>query len=423
MGLINKKKDFTPFDMKRKPIKQPLFLLALLWGASRAATAGMKVTKIRMEGLKPPYLVYSTHQGFSDYFIVPRMLFPHNCNYVSDMEGFAAFGNGPYRAGGCIGKRRYVPDVAVMSNIRYALQKLKQGVVIFPESRHCDVGITSQMPKNLGRLAKLMDVPLVVIYSHGAYLANPFWDEGHTRKLKMESTAELLYTVEELSKASPEEIQRRVEEKLTYDEYAWQKEKGIKIKDENRAVGLHLPLYRCKACKVKGKMHSGGTDVWCGACGQRWTLTADGELREEGTGIISDVPSWYRWERNIVREAVEKDTYTGIDVPVFVEALPNEKGFISLGSGRLVHNREGFLLKLDREENQARDHFPLFLPNRLLESVQTEYNYRERGKCIVLSTRNCCYYVYSKAEEFCVTELEFAVEELSRLPEAKSRAK
>jgi len=151
MGLINKKKDFTPFDLKRKPIKQPLIFLTLLWGAARAATAGMKVTKIRMEGLKPPFLVYSTHQGFSDYFIVPRMLFPHNCNYVSDMEGFAAFGNGPYRAGGCIGKRRYVPDVAVLANVRYALQKLKQGVVIFPESRHCDAGITSRMPKNLGR--------------------------------------------------------------------------------------------------------------------------------------------------------------------------------------------------------------------------------------------------------------------------------
>lgn len=414
MGLKNKKRDMTPYDMKRRPIKQPGLLLALLWGFSKLSTAGMKITKIRMEGLKPPFLAYSTHQGFSDYYIVPRMLYPHNCNYVSDMEGFAAFGNELYRAGGCIGKRRYVPDVSVLLNVRYALQKLKQGVVIFPESRHCDAGITSNLPKNLGRLAKFLDVPLVVIYSHGAYLANPFWDEGHTRKVKMESTAELLYTAEELRAASAEEIQRRVEEKLCYDEYAYQKERGIKIKEENRAEGLHLPLYQCRSCMAKGKMRSGKTALWCEACNKRWTLAEDGELEEEATKERYDVPSWYRWERGLVREAVEKGAYKGIDVQVTVEALPNEKGFVSLGTGRFCHNGEGFVLTLDEDEGITRDAFPLKIPNRALESVQTEYNYRGKGKCIVLSTRDCCYYAYSKAEEFLVTELEFAVEEINR---------
>ena len=415
MGLKNKKRDMTPYDMKRKPIRQPGLLLALLWGFSKFSTAGMKITKIRMEGLKPPFLVYSTHQGFSDYYIVPRMLYPHNCNYVSDMEGFAAFGNELYRAGGCIGKRRYVPDVNVLLNVRYALRELKQGVVIFPESRHCDAGITSNIPKNLGKLAKFLDVPLVVIYSHGAYLANPFWDEGHTRKVKKESTAELLYTAEELRAASEEEIQRRVEEKLRYDEYAWQKEREIKIKEKNRAEGLHLPLYQCRSCMVKGKMRSGKAELWCEACNKRWTLTEDGDLKDEVTGELSDVPSWYRWERSIVREAVERGDYKGIDVPVTVDALPNENGFVSLGTGRLNHDGEYFVLTLDEDEGITRDSFPLRIPNGSLESAQTEYNYRERGKCIVLSTRDCCYYVYSKAEEFLVTELEFAVEEINRL--------
>ena len=124
--------------MKRRPVRQSPLLMPLYYAAAALSTPGMKKTKIRMKGLKPPFLVYSTHQGFLDYFIVPRMLFPHRSNYVSDMEGFAAYGIGPYRAGGCIGKRRYVADVSVLSNIRYALKVLKQPVVIFPESRHCD---------------------------------------------------------------------------------------------------------------------------------------------------------------------------------------------------------------------------------------------------------------------------------------------
>ncbi len=410
MGLDNKKRDMTPFDMSRKPVKQFTPLLLLLWGAALISTPGLKKNKIRMEGLKPPFLVYSTHQGFSDYYIVPRMLFPRRANYVSDMEGFAAFGNEAYRAGGCIGKRRYVPDVYVMLNIRYALKKLKQTVVLFPESRHCDAGVTSTLPDNLGKLAKFLDVPLVVIYSHGCYLANPFWDEERTRKVRMESTAELLFTREELRKASAEEVQRLVEEKLQYDEYAWQKESGVKIKDAARAEGLHLPLYQCRACGVKGKMRSGGADLWCEKCGSRWTLTEDGELRNHDTGEIQNIPAWYMQERKQVEEEIAEGTYKGLDIPVRVEALPNEKGFVPLGTGRLLFSHEGFYLSLDEERNKSADYRPIFFPSRKLESLQTEYNYRKHGKCIVLSTKDCCYYVYSDDESFIVTELEFAAE-------------
>ena len=102
-------------------------------------------------------------------------------------------------------------------------------------------------------------------------------------------------------------------------------------------------------------------------------------------------------------------------MPVRVEALPNEKGFVELGNGRLRHDAEGYTLSLDDMERASvralRDVFPLRIPNSRLESTQTEYNYHGKGKCIVLSTANCCYYVYSDAPEFLVTKLEFAVEE------------
>ena len=415
MGLDNKQKDMTPYDMSRKPVKQFPPLLLLLWGAALVSTPGLKKNKIRMEGLKPPFLVYSTHQGFSDYFIVPRMLFPHRANYVSDMEGFAAFGNAAYRAGGCIGKRRYVPDVSVMLNIRYALRQLKQTVVLFPESRHCDAGITSTLPDNLGKLAKFLDVPLVVIYSHGCYLANPFWDEERSRKVRMESTAELLYTREELRKASADEVQRLVEEKLQYDEYAWQKENGIKIDYAERAEGLHLPLYQCRSCGTKGKMRSRGADLWCDDCKKRWSLTADGDLADSDTGELYSISEWYRQERGQVEKEIEDGTYRELDIPVKVEALPNEKGFVPMGSGRLVYNSEGFYLYLEDQYAKKEDYTPLFFSNRKQESLQTEYNYKKRGKCIVLSTKNCCYYVYSEDENFIVTELEFAVEKYHSL--------
>ena len=87
---------------------------------------------------------------------------------------------------GCIGKRRYVSDVAVVKNIYYALHNKKQIVAVFPESRHSNVGTTSRIPGNMGKLAKLMKVPVVTLSVHGSYLAGPFWDEEHIRTVPME---------------------------------------------------------------------------------------------------------------------------------------------------------------------------------------------------------------------------------------------
>ena len=277
--LVNKKKDMTPFDMKRLPMKQKWYLMPLIWAGSWLMTRqfGLQITKKNMQGLKPPYLVISTHQGFSDYYIAPLALFPHRANYVSDMEGFAAFGEWLYRAIGCIGKRRYVSDILVVKNIKYALLK-GQSVVVFPESRHSNVGTTAYIPPNMGKLVKKMRVPLVILSAHGSYLANPFWDEEHTRKTPMEARLEGVYTVEEIELLSEQEIQTTIEEKLQYDEYRWQQERQIHITEKKRAEGLHKTLYQCHACETMYEMQSQGTQLFCEKCGAYWELTTLGWL-------------------------------------------------------------------------------------------------------------------------------------------------
>jgi len=92
--LNNKKKDMTPYDMSEKPCRQNIFLLLLIWLGSYIATrrSYLKIDRTGINGLKPPYIVLSWHQGFMDYYISPLALFPHRANYISDVEGFAAYG-------------------------------------------------------------------------------------------------------------------------------------------------------------------------------------------------------------------------------------------------------------------------------------------------------------------------------------------
>lgn len=265
--LNNKKKDMTPFDMNKKPVKQYPFLLPLIWGGAWLMTRslGLKVEKAGMEKMKPPYLVLSTHQGFSDYYIAPLALFPHRANYVSDMEGFAAFGEWLYRGIGCIGKRRYVSDIAVVKNIYTALHKNRQIVAVFPESRHSNAGTTAYIPQNMGKLAKLMKVPVVMLSVHGSYLAGPFWDEAHTRKVPLRAKLECIYTKEELAQAQEDDVQQKIEEHLRYDEYKWQWEEKIAITYPRRAEGLHMALYQCRSCGKAFHMKSKGSSLFCEA--------------------------------------------------------------------------------------------------------------------------------------------------------------
>lgn len=300
--LHNKKKNWKPFDMNKKPVKQYPFLVPLIWGASWLMTRrfSLKIEKENMEHIRPPYLVLSTHQGFSDYYIAPLALFPHRANYVSDMEGFAAFGEWLYRGIGCIGKRRYVSDVAVVKNIYYALHNKKQIVAVFPESRHSNVGTTSRIPGNMGKLAKLMKVPVVTLSVHGSYLAGPFWDEEHIRTVPMEARLTCIYTAQELERAGYEEVQQKIEEKLQYDEYRWQKEKGIAIRYKNRRKGFiwrfisaghakRLFVWRAAAvcCAVPPVGRSG---IWTstGSC------IGKGKYRGFPTGMSGSAGTWRR---------------------------------------------------------------------------------------------------------------------------------
>ncbi len=432
--LNNKKKDMTPFDMKRPPMKQKWYLMPLMWGGSWIMTRQfkLKITKKNMEGLKPPFLVVATHQGFADYYIAPLALYPHRANYVSDMEGFAAFGEWLYRAIGCIGKRRYVSDGLVVKNIRRALDN-GQSVVVYPESRHSNVGTTAYIPPNIGKLVKMMKVPLVILSAHGSYLANPFWDEEHTRKVPIEAHLECVYSAEDVAKLSSEQIQQTIKDRLQYDEYRWQQDNNILITEPKRAEGLHKALYQCRNCGAEFTMKSLGSAICCQQCNSKWELTPSGwlELQEgessnqhgadsphkgENTALLSElhIPDWYEWQRKNVIKDIESGAYSG-EFKVRVEALPNSKGFVDLGEGTLVHNKDGFCLQLrdydgNTDKSPHSDYWTMHFDHYSRESVQTEYDYKGRGACIVLSTKDCCYYIYSEDKHFNPTKIQFAGE-------------
>ena len=181
-----------------------------------------------MKGLKPPYLVLGTHHAFMDFYVTPLALFPHRANYVSELEGFEAYGEWLYRQAGCLGTRKFISDVDLVKNIQRVMKR-KGILVLYPEARYANVGTSSKLPTSVGKLIKMLKVPVVVINMQGNYLQSPIWNLSKRKGVKLNTTITRVLTPEQIKEMSVSDINDVVAEKMQYDEYKYQADNNIRI--------------------------------------------------------------------------------------------------------------------------------------------------------------------------------------------------
>jgi len=229
--------------------------------------------------------------------------------------------------------------------------------------------------------------------------------------MPVEAELDLLFTQEETQKLSVEQLNEKLAASLVYDDYAWQKEKRVRVRTSKRAEGLHHVLYQCPSCRTEYKMTSSGSLLSCGHCGKSWVLSEYGELTAtEGETEFPHIPDWYEWQRLNVRREVETGTYS-FESEVRIESLPSSKGFITFEKpGHLTHDMEGFTLTGEYDGEP----FTLSWKAPTQYSCHIEYNYKGRGDCVDLSTYDDTFYLFPKKEAHSVTKLALATEELYR---------
>ena len=404
-------KNFTRFDMSKPPVRTKWYLrpLTYILSAPDVFKHRTKITKTRTEGLKPPYLMLCNHNSFLDFKVLTKAIFPSRANYVVAIDGFIGREK-LLRNVGCICKRKFTNDIVLVKQLK---QVLKNGdiAVVYPEARYSLCGTTAVLPESLGKLCKVMKVPVVTFICHGNHVTSPFWNL-HDRGIKpTEAEMTLLFTPEELAGMSVEEINKKLVEAFQYDDYRWQKERGLRTKYKKRTEGLQKVLYQCPACKTEFRMETEGTKLRCKACGKTWVLSELNELTaEDGQTEFSHIPDWYEWERSNVRAEVEAGTYTSGELDVHVDSLPNAKGYVRLGNGKMVHDEKGFRVWGTDDQGMA---FSMEIPAATQYSVHIEYEYLGKyGDCVDLNTLQDTWYVYPHGNDFAVTKMALATEEL-----------
>lgn len=398
-----------PRPKHKKPKKPNVFWRTLIRLLSIPDLASAKFSyEIEGELPKEPCLILMNHSSFVDLKLFYGIFFPKPVCIVGTEDGFVGKA-WLMRQIGCIPTQKFVTDLTLIKDMKYALTKKKSHVLMFPEAGYSFDGRATTLPSKQGGLLKLLDVPVVLVRTEGAFLREPLYNELKKRRnVHVSARVRTLLTREQIAAMTVPELDEVLKDAFGFDAFAWQRENGIVVDAPTRADGLERILYKCPACHAEGEMRGEGTELTCRACGKIYEMKENGEMQaEDGKTEFSHIPDWYDWERESVRREIENESYC-LDAEVEIGMLVDHKALYMVGEGRLIHDGNGFTLtgcngRLYYTQSPLSSH-----------TLNADYYWYEIGDIIGIGNRQALYYCFPKTN-LPVAKARLAVEELYKM--------
>ena len=396
---------------QRKPLQKPSFLfralIRLLAIPDLLATHFSYEKKDMEKAGNGPYLILMNHSSFIDLKIASKLLFPKPYYIVSTSDGFIGK-EWLMRNIGCIPTKKFTADVGLTRDMLRAVRDKKTSVLLFPEASYSFDGTATPLPRKLGSLLKKLDVPVLYIQTHGAFLRQPLYNSLKLRKTKVSATLQCLLSREEIAEKSVEELDAVLDEAFSFDYFKEQLDEKIVIDTPDRADGLNRILYKCPACLAEGKTEGAGTSLTCKSCGKTYEMNVYGQLQAtDGNTEFSHIPDWYRWQRECVKQELQEGTYQ-MDLQVDIAVMCDYKAIYQVGSGRLIHTPEGFRLEgCDGKLSYTQSPLSSY-------GLYSDYYWYELGDVICIGDKDCLYYCFPKEKDV-VAKARLAAEELYKI--------
>ncbi|MGN0807919.1 MAG: hypothetical protein ACI4MN_05700 [Candidatus Coproplasma sp.] len=380
-----------------------------------------EIKKVNMEGLKPPYILLATHASEMDFCLEYLSVLPYKrVNNVVAIYGIRDMGDWLMRSVGSIAKRQFVRDFDLIRNLIYCVKEYGDIVCMYPEAMFSLDGCASYIPPSVGKMCKLLGIPVVVLNMQGSFIISPQWNKTR-QPCPQRATITQIVNAEEIKTLSADVINERILKAFERDDFKYQYDNKIENNYKNRAHGLHSILYQCPHCKKEFEMYSEGTRLWCNSCGKGWQMTNLGRLEaEEGETEFPHIPDWFNWEKANVREEVRSGKYH-YEGEVEVHTLPNAKKFEHHGKGKLTHTIDGAVL----DATVYGEPVHLEWKSAGLYSVHIEYDFpffkkwykRDLflGDCVNLSTKDDSFWLHPSTERDQITKISLATIEIHAL--------
>ena len=198
-----------------------------------------------------PCMILMNHSSFIDLKLASRILYPRKYQIVCASDAMVGL-DWILRPLGCIPTQKFVDDMTLIKDLRYALNTNKASVLMYPEAGYTFDGKCVTLPEKFGNLFKLLNVPVVMITTKGAFARNPLYNGIKNRKVKVSAQVKQILTKEDVKNKSVEEIDSIIKDAFSFDNFAWQYENNVKIAE--MTVQMDLEIFYINVPIVKTKV-------------------------------------------------------------------------------------------------------------------------------------------------------------------------
>lgn len=268
--------------------------------------------------VRPPFVVLPNHSCVLDPFMINAFV-PGQIQYVVSDSNFRSpvvnFGLGLV---GSIPKTKVMSDLDTVRQIMKV--KDKGGVIgIYPEGQNTWDGHSLPMYYSTAKLVKLLKIPVVAVRVQGAFLSKPRWSR-RPRRGAVTIRFSLAFRPEEIKSTSAEEIDRRIADLISHDEYVANRADRVKFIGRDRAEYIEQALFICPACTTLGSLRSHGNDLACTECGYAVHYDLYGFFRPRvGELCFDNMHDWNLWQTEELGRKIEALRESGRDGPIFSE--------------------------------------------------------------------------------------------------------
>ena len=342
-----------------------------------------KATKPFPEGLKPPYLILSTHVSVFEMPYLLMSVKPNPVIVLHELHLTEKIFVLLLSMVGSIWRMQGVPDARTIRQMKRAVKK-GRSVLIYPEGDLNWDGDSLSLDMSMARVARFIGASVLVFRTKGSYMAFPRWAH-RARRGRVDAEYELAVKAEEFALLTDEQVLERLNGAFMHSERRWLAEgegKGQRYASSKPALGLERLLFMCPSCGCDSCMGSDDYSIACSKCSYRARVDGDMRLSDEGRSGFADIWGWHDWQLSQwdakAADGMRSGSFSIASSPVKAEIVRIEPA--PEGAGDFPHRTLKMPVRLDaasasltaqgisltRDDGGA----GLFIPMRDIRSVQ-----------------------------------------------------
>ncbi len=271
----------------------------------------------RLRGIKGPMIILGNHPSLLDPPILAMTFFTKRIHYLTTHKFFRKpWSRWILNTVAAIPKIQFRADMQATKSM---LRVIRNGgwLAIYPEGQRSLDGSWQTIDEAIAKLVKKTGCPVAVVREHGAHLSWPRWSKSGPRFGRIEVSARLLLTAEDLATMDLATIQTRIEKALKFNDYGWQRKRHYRFLSLAPARGLHNLCHQCPACGQMLAMRSSRFHLTCRFCGNQarmdryaMLLPAVRDMNlSKRLKILPDPYRWHQWQMGEMAKRLQQPDF------------------------------------------------------------------------------------------------------------------